>query len=405
MKSQISYSDKISAADKSIGFEYQFYYFLYSLLTIKVGETVGLEDIDDVSKIKPCSKQILVQLKHTTQHNSSNEAKNLTALDIDFWKTIYNWMNIVTDKNDGREQISEQLKFLCKTEFLLVSNKNYSPDNEIVSSIIKYQNSEISYDDLKKIISATKSKNSDLSNYIDFVNAQNDNIKEPFFRNIRFELECDEIIAKCKTAIKEHMISIDKIDEVFNGIGSSLRQDNFVLIKQGCKIKVSFEDFYNKYRIHFDKARNRDFNWKPTSIVVLPEKLSDQTFVKQLIEINEVSEKEPDVLASMSTKLLNTKNLFSELYSSGEITKDEVDMLRNDAKERWEIRFRKAFNPNLPKPLDCNKESRDILYDSYRASLNMAKQDLPLVHVEGLYYDLSDTPEIGWHIDWESKFK
>lgn len=38
-----SVADSVSAADKSIGFDYQYYYFLYKGLTMKKGETVGLE--------------------------------------------------------------------------------------------------------------------------------------------------------------------------------------------------------------------------------------------------------------------------------------------------------------------------------------------------------------------------
>ena len=42
------HTDKTSAADKSIGFDFQYYYFLWRLLNLKSGETVGLEVMDDV---------------------------------------------------------------------------------------------------------------------------------------------------------------------------------------------------------------------------------------------------------------------------------------------------------------------------------------------------------------------
>ena len=54
--------DKASAEDKSIGFDYQYYYFLNELLNLKSGQTAGYEVLDDVHIERADGKNLLVQL-------------------------------------------------------------------------------------------------------------------------------------------------------------------------------------------------------------------------------------------------------------------------------------------------------------------------------------------------------
>ena len=65
MSIEKTHVDKTSAETKSIGFEYQYYFFLWKVLSLEHGETVGLEVKDDVHTELNDSTQILYQLKHT----------------------------------------------------------------------------------------------------------------------------------------------------------------------------------------------------------------------------------------------------------------------------------------------------------------------------------------------------
>ncbi|WP_426283749.1 hypothetical protein ACN9MG_27630 [Burkholderia ambifaria] len=132
MANKKSFSEKTSADDKSIGFEYQYYYFLDRLLNLKSGQTVGLEVKDDVHTTLDADINILVQLKHTVRSNVKGDPVALTELDSDLWKTIYNWSQIISDEAEGRKEPSSQLRFVEKTEFHLVSNKSQSRANEFL---------------------------------------------------------------------------------------------------------------------------------------------------------------------------------------------------------------------------------------------------------------------------------
>src|SRR5690606_29203297 len=120
-----SIQEKTSADSKSIGFDYQYYYFLNELLQIKEGQTVGYEVKDDVHIEMRDGMETLIQLKH-----SISSTGTLSEKDEDLWKTISNWIDIITDSTLGRSASVSQIEFIKKTNFLLVTNKSNSSRNE-----------------------------------------------------------------------------------------------------------------------------------------------------------------------------------------------------------------------------------------------------------------------------------
>ena len=63
-----------------------------------------------------------------------------------------------------------------------------------------------------------------------------------------FQLEEDDLIKKCKNAILEKMIPLDKVDLVYDSLYSNIRNDNYITIKNGEIVSISFENFHKKYR-------------------------------------------------------------------------------------------------------------------------------------------------------------
>ena len=115
MGTEKTHADKTSAETKSIGFDYQYYFFLWKVLSLEYGETVGLEVKDDVHTELSDSTQILYQLKHTIKTKQNNTPINLSSLDKDLWKTLSNWVQVITDKADDRATKKNQLEFIKKT--------------------------------------------------------------------------------------------------------------------------------------------------------------------------------------------------------------------------------------------------------------------------------------------------
>lgn len=96
------FHETTSADNKSIGFDYQFYYFLNLLLKLSQGEAIGYEIKDDIHIEMSNGREILLQAKHSV------EAGNLTERDEALWKTISNWVEVINDKVSGRELIENQ---------------------------------------------------------------------------------------------------------------------------------------------------------------------------------------------------------------------------------------------------------------------------------------------------------
>lgn len=280
--------DATSAEDKSIGFDYQYYYFLNELLNLKIGMTVGLEVMDDVHTELDNDTQVLVQLKHTIQTKADGDPKNLTTMDSDLWKSLSNWAKVISDPSAGRYETNEQLAFVGHTRFLLASNKSDNESNQLLKSVRDYQSEKISHEDLRAEIEEIRdaTENYVISNYISDVLALSTEVSKEYFNHLDFDLGCDEIIEKCKNSIREHHIADNRIDDVFRALDSDVRSENFDLVKSKKKIAVTFDEFRKRSRSHFDKARNERLVVRRFT-GLLPEKMSEQIFIQQLLDIDD----------------------------------------------------------------------------------------------------------------------
>jgi hypothetical protein len=393
-----------SGEKKSIGFDYQYYFFLWKVLSMKTGESVGLEVKDDVHTELNNSKQIFYQIKHTILKKSDGSASNLTSLDESLWKTLSNWAKVITDKNDGRKDKNKQLEFLKKTNFVLASNKSSTANNKVLSSITNLQNNKKSISDIfvdfQKLLGESKDKN--IRDYIKDVLLLDKDVLNLFLYNTFFELDEDEIIKKCKDEIKADKIPEDKINDVFKSLDSSIREDNFLKIKSGKKIEITFKHFYNKYRRHYDVARNGSLQIKEFT-GSLPIKLEEQTFIKQILEIGDILLSDIELIAEYTRFKLKLENNLEEWLQKGELTKEEIDNLKNDAINNWKNKFRSAYRGHIDNS-KFNAIGLDILDSMREKRLQIAGQQLETDMCNGTFYELSNVPYIGWRYDWE-KYK
>lgn len=405
MTSGRTHTEKTSADDKSIGFDFQYYYFLYRLINLKTGESVGLEVKDDVHTELNNDRQILVQLKHTTQTKADGSAINLTELDDDLWKTIFNWCKVITDKSENRTLESTQLMFVEKTDFILASNKVENEKNNFIKNLRKFKVGKINHKDLIDVITAiqNKSKNIEIKNHIAEILKLPPGVCEAFLKNIAFDLGNDDLIKKCKTSIKEAKIPENKIDDVFSSLDSQIRADNFIKIKNGEKIIIDFETFYRQYRRHFDQGRNADLIIKEFNFN-FPDDLKDQEFIKQLLHIDDIAEDDLEAIADFTRCKLHVENNIDNWIKAGDISPIEKDRYEAEAEARWRIKFRASYRGMTDENLIISAARK--LVDKIREErLEIAGLQLGTEMSNGTYYHLSDVLQIGWHKNWETLFK
>ncbi len=389
-----SYADKTSADDKSIGFDYQYYFFLWKLLELSnTGQTVGLEVYDDVHTQIQDGEQTLYQLKHTTLTKADGSPNNLTRADTDLWKTLYTWVLMITDESLGRKEPSSQIEFVSNTNFVLASNKS-GENNDVLGFIKDFQENR-DVDILIKNITDFKTNDKKLQLYIKKILSLDTEVLNLFFTRINFKLNTDNLIENCKQAIRAKMIPEKEINRVFGEVDSKVRQENYKKIKNKEKIVISFETFHKQYQRYFNLSRDNSLQFTDDKFE-LPKSLNSQEFIKRLIEIKEITEDDfEDILEFTTFKMrIESQILFWE--SEGYIVQKEIDEFKNNAIALWKNKFKKLFrimksNPNAN---DDFLISQSLLDELREVELNISHQAIGLERSNGQYYSFLDHKQI-----------
>lgn len=395
-------TSKTSAADKSIGFDYQYYYFLDRLLNLKTGESVGLEVLDDVHLTVDASLQLLFQLKHTTLLAADGSPVNLTSLDDDLWKTMSNWSKVIVDPNDGRSEKDNQLRFVKKTEFHLVTNKSWSAGNQFLAKISEFSGNLCEFPIVRDEVESLRKQTTNLiiKAYLADVLSLDDTVMAAFFLKLRFQLNEDEITERIRRSISEKFIEDGEVNNVFARLDSNIREDNFIDTKAGKPICISYEQFMIRYRKIFTSSRNKKlayFNYKP----VMPDNLLNQRFVAQLLHIGDVDDTELEIIAEYTAQKLRLARNLAEWHQSGQLVSDEISQFHDEVRLRWQNLYRAKFRRAQ---LSSNLLATAIeLLDVMRGSqFKIVGEELNTELSNGELYHLSDTDVIGWHPDWRN---
>lgn len=402
MANNKSFADKTSADDKSIGFDYQYYYFLSRLLNIKSGQTVGLEVEDDVHVAFDADFLLLFQLKHTVKKAANGQPIALPELDADFWKTVYNWSCLITDDAQGRNSEGAQISFVRKTEFHLVTNKSESKTNNFLVLLNKIQVGDADFGVVKSAAETLHAKTVDVNvkGYISKFLELSESVAEQFVRRIFIEHSLDDIIGRVKSAILDKFIEPHKVSEVFERLDSNVRQDNFISIKAGEPIIISYEQFMKRYRNIFVDARSKNLPM-PKFTPVLPEKIFAQVFIKRLIEIEALEPSDTETAIDYTLLKLRIARYLESWVQSGDLISDEVEKLHDEVVRRWDNEFKLAFK-KCKTTQDVIDEAIELLRQLRKERFTVGPSELDTGLSNGELYLLSDGKRIGWHRDWEA---
>ena len=414
-----SHYDKIRADRKSIGFDYQYYYFLYKLLEIPKEGEIGLEWKDDVN-IEFDGKLILVQLKHTTQKKGDSFPINLAEKDKDLWHTIHNWLLII--ETEGGKLKNKQLSFIENTSFQLVTNKSYSSNNLFLDRLLEFQNKEIDINKFKFYLQNLNSNttNSNIQTYISELLKVDNDILSNFLNKIFVETDFDNLIEKIFDRIQyRKSIEEQDIESVFNSLDSQLRRLNFENIKKGDRVIITGKEFYKQFNRCFNIGRSPrlpERKWNFYKFPVQPEK---QVFIQQLVDIGDIEISDKKEIIKLTNHLLELKNKIKGWTNEGYITKNEADLLEDESIVEWDNEFRtvkqksKKVNEtwlweHMPKIKD--KKHKKIAIECVKALRKVKlelgtneKTPLNTILSNGQFYYLSDeNPKIGWVYNWEN---
>lgn len=411
---------KRSAADIFAAFEYQWNYFVFTLLNQNDDTTtVSFELRDDADK-QTGEISTLYQIKHSVQKNAKGETINLTNRDSDLWKTLSNWMKF----------IDADPEMLDNTSFIFVTNKNIS-DNKFVKAITDYQktcNLNDFKSALKKIINsknkkvgksndkpdASKKKEIDISNIIS--DLMNFSRLDVFCKKILFSETEDNLINAIKTRMKNRFgLRENKVDWVYNQLMSRLKDDAIERIENGQSVSYNGGVFNKRYQSVLDIGRAKIHFRSDYSIADFSGDPNELLFMKQLFEIGDTDKNDIDRVTELTVCWLRFNNNFHEHWNNNAIIQDDVDRLTQNVCSIWRTCHHSKHRPLRPDCPDvdlCNAGC-DTVDEMRKEKFSLAGTDLEQSNSEGCiyYYSNSSTdiipelPLIGWHRDWQIKFK
>lgn len=398
--------DNHTAGAQAIGFDYQFYYFMFLLLELKVGEKIGFEVKDDVHIDKSDGSTVLLQTKHTIQKDTSGNSINLTSLDVDLWKTISNWSVF----------IKKEKTFIDKHSFVLVTNKNEN-NNKFLESTLEY-NSSKNIESVLKVVNDLKNNTTDktIKKYISNFIGIGQKKQKLFLNKLSIETGNEKIIQKIKNRILENVRQEEKyVDIIYNSLYSNLQTSKFLDVKDKNRFEISFDDFNKKFGSCFKVAIENSPLPKRNFSIILPEDIESQPFIQQLLDIGETQSGSNDI-KKYTTHMLQFINNFTYwteeenfllLTEAEEFKENSITLWANEFKSKYRSIQNQINNGADVKNLENDIKALGIeIIDFIRTKdLILKQQPLGLNHSNGHFYALSNNLEIGWHFNWEAKYK
>ncbi|MBF2707437.1 ABC-three component system protein [Flavobacterium soyangense] len=400
--------DQHTAGPIAIGFDYQFYYFMYLALELKHGQKIGFEVKDDVHIDREDGTTVLFQAKHTIVKNTDGSLQNLTTLDADLWKTLSNWATFIKTGNTNSD-------FLNKHSFILVTNKSEN-NNDFINSLSLFKVDENIDKALEKVIELeNKTKDETLKKYLKNVSSLGKRKLKSFLLKLTIETDVDEIIEKIKNRIFENIRQENLIDAVFEKLSSNLQLAKYTDIKERNKFEISFRDFNDKFGKCFKAAYENKPLPKREFPILLPDDLESQIFIKQLLDIGEIQSGSKEIRI-YTTQMLKALNNFSYWVDENFVLPTDMDEFKKNSIQIWVNEFKSKYR-QIERQVNSGSLIEDLENDIKNLGVDLIdclrKQDLfipsypslGIEHSNGHYYALSDKLEIGWHFDWESKYK
>lgn len=391
--------DLTSADSKIVGFEFQYFYFIYKLLHLQEGEKIGYESKDDVH-IDTSNLQILFQLKHTVNKKSDGTPVNLTDLDTDLWKTISNWVDIILSKNI----IDDQLKLIHDTKFILATNKNIDC-NEFISCVKDYQLGNKKISDVYIVITnfCDRAKvNSNSKKYLKKIMSLSQKLLEEFLYRVEFIDTGNEIVEDIKKTIRGMMIHQSRVNDVFNSLLSELKQDFFSVVNEKRHQEITYEEWITKFGIIFENNRSTKLpirrHKKP-----FPDNPSNSLFIKELIEIEDISSNDTAQICSFLNQKVNIEMNLNSFHTDGLLTNDEITDFHHNSILIWKNNHRKNHRSTNSEESD-KSNALNCLDEIREKDLTIKNTDLPLDLSNGEFYYLADKQYIGWKKKWKEKY-
>lgn len=393
------------------GFDYQFLYFINRLLKmVEKGDVVFYEKYDDVS-MSSDEGLVYFQLKHTIG-GSNQKTVNLSLRDHDLWKTIAVWIDI-TNKQDKDKRID----FLESNSFVLVTNKN-PVNNPFWMELQKYQKGEMSFDELKKFYTKVYDETGESKRKE--VNGQKGKTTKDYIKCLIDFDYADQLLKSMsicfepdlKSEILESLelnknIPLKNVEEAYQELLGMIRDKYYSDLKNS----YTREEFSKVFDRICQKYRERKFTFKRNTMTKLPPHLEDQVFIKQLMDVEDISLEDDPLIVEYTMEKFDYINSIRVATKNDDVSEEEVENVRADAVRYWRQKYKHYMGRINPDDNDkIIEKASDLLNDIRDKNIYFVEKEIESYFSNGCFYYLSDKdsehePQIGWRPGWEEKYK
>lgn len=393
------------------GFDYQFLYFINRLLKMAdKRDDVSYEKYDDVSM---SSEEGLVyfQLKHTIG-GRNQKTVNLSLRDYDLWKTLAVWIDI-TNKQDEDKRID----FLESNSFVLVTNKN-PVNNTFWMELQKYQKGEMSFDELKKFYTKVYDETGESKRKE--VNGQKGKTTKGYIKCLIDFDYADQLLKSMSICFepdlkKEILESLElnkniphkNVEEAYQELLGMIRDKYY----SDQKDSYTREEFSKVFDRICQKYRERKFTFKRNTMTKLPPHLEDQVFIKQLMDVEDISLEDDPLIVEYTMEKFDYINSIRVATKNDDVSEEEVENVRADAVRYWRQKYKHYMGRINPDDNDkIIEKASDLLNDIRDKNIYFVEKEIESYFSNGCFYYLSDKdsehePQIGWRPGWEEKYK
>ena len=393
------------------GFDYQFLYFINRLLKMAdKRDDVSYEKYDDVSM---SSEEGLVyfQLKHTIG-GRNQKTVNLSLRDYDLWKTLAVWIDI-TNKQDEDKRID----FLESNSFVLVTNKN-PVNNPFWMELQKYQKGEMSFDELKKFYTKVYDETGESKRKE--VNGQKGKTTKGYIKCLIDFDYADQLLKSMSICFepdlkKEILESLElnkniphkNVEDAYQELLGMIRDKYY----SDQKDSYTREEFSKVFDRICQKYRERKFTFKRNTMTKLPPHLEDQVFIKQLMDVEDISLEDDPLIVEYTMEKFDYINSIRVATKNDDVSEEEVENVRADAVRYWRQKYKHYMGRINPDDNDkIIEKASDLLNDIRDKNIYFVEKEIESYFSNGCFYYLSDKdsehePQIGWRPGWEEKYK
>lgn len=377
----MSHTSKISADKQSFGFRYQDRVALRIALDLKPGEEMGIEVLDDIHHTSKNGIN-LTQTKHSF-------CGTLTNSDLDFWKSIYNWIKVIKENHLSYESLTlytNKINTVQSGIIQIILNKDYDKINESIENL--YKN--------------TKSKQ--LKKYIEEIQKLPKEEVIDLFKKIELLTNMD-IEQEIKEKLIYFAIPVESIDIAFNDIMGRFVNYIYDMIDKNEKVIIGYSTFrkdigvdriiqysrssYNPY----EKYDNLQFSYS--------KRLDESIAYKQLKDIDV----EDKAIIKALNEMVKTESFFSEAVMNGEITEKEKKDIFNGRYSDWEsFHYTEYLSDNHNEiNSEHKRQAKNVFVNCLKTKVS--NKEVSNKMIQGIYMFLSEEPKIGWLQNWEDLYR